>query len=310
VAVSAVLDAFAEEVGADGPVRVVGGRTRWGVGGAAPDGVREVRAPSGVVTYQPAEMTVQVGAGTTLEELGLTLVEHGQECALAGPVGATVGGAVAVGWNDLRRTRVGLARDALLQARVVTAEGRLVTAGGPTVKNVAGFDLCRLLVGSLGTLALVGEVILRTRPRPPAHRWLTGTADPFAVAAALHRPAAVLWDGTTTWVRVEGQPADVEEQARTAARLGCGDEAAGPPELPPHRWSRTPASLRSLPGDPALAGAAFVAEVGVGTVHAAGPPPAVHPDPRVRALGQRVKAAFDPTGRCNPGRDPWSEEGR
>lgn len=307
---SAVLDAFAEEIGTEGPVRVVGGRTRWHVGGSAPDGVREVCAPSGVVAFSPAEMTVQVGAGTPLEELAAALAEHGQECALAGPPGATVGGAVVVGWNPVRRGRLGLARDALLQASVVTAEGRLVTAGGPTVKNVAGFDLCRLLVGSLGTLALLGEVILRTRPVPPTWRWVCGAADPFAVAAALYRPAAVLWDGTTTWVRLEGQAADVAQQAVVAAGLGCGDDADGPPPLPPHRWSRTPASLRSLPSDPALAGASFVAEVGVGTVHASVPPPPAHADPRVRALGQRVKANLDPTGRCNPGRDPWSQEGR
>jgi FAD/FMN-containing dehydrogenase len=307
---AAVLAAFAEEIGAEGPVRVVGGRTRWDVGGVAPDGVREVRAPVGVVAFSPAEMTVQVGAGTPLDELAAALAEHGQECALAGPPGATVGGAVVVGWNPLRRGRLGLARDALLQARVATAEGRLVTAGGPTVKNVAGFDLCRLLVGSLGTLASVGEVILRTRPVPAAQRWVRGAADPFAVAAALYRPAAVLWDGTTTWVGLEGQTADVAQQATVAAGLGCGEEADGPPSLPPHRWSRTPASLRSLPDDPVLAGASFVAEVGVGTVHTSVPPPPAHPDPRVRALGERVKANLDPTGRCNPGRDPWSQEGR
>lgn len=307
---SAPLNAFAEEIGPEGPVRVVGGRTRWDVGGVAPDGVREVRAPGGVAAFSPAEMTVQVGAGTPLDELAAALAEHGQECALAGPPGATVGGAVVVGWNPLRRGRLGLARDALLQARIVTAEGRLVTTGGPTVKNVAGFDLCRLLVGSLGTLASVGEVILRTRPVPPAGRWVCGEADPFAVAAALYRPAAVLWDGTTTWVRIEGQAADVAQQAAVAAGLGCGEEADAPPPLPPHRWSRTPASLRSLLDDPALAGASFVAEVGVGTVHATVPPSPVHADPRVRALGERVKANLDPTGRCNPGRDPWSQEGR
>ena len=100
-------------------------------------------------------------------------------------------------------------RDALLQARVVTAAGTMVKAGGPTVKNVSGFDLCRLLVGSLGTLAFLGDVILRTRPRPAVQQWLAGAADPFAVRRRLYRPASILWDGVTTWVCLEGHPTDV-----------------------------------------------------------------------------------------------------
>ena len=79
------------------------------------------------------------------------------------------------------------------QVRYVSAEGTVVKAGGPTVKNVSGFDLCRLLVGSLGTLGLIAEVVLRTRPLPAAERWLAGEADPFALlrAAAPARRRAV-----------------------------------------------------------------------------------------------------------------------
>jgi FAD/FMN-containing dehydrogenase len=308
--VTDALGDFATAVGAGEPVRVAGGRTRWTVGGAPPEGVAEVRAPGGVVSFEPEEMTVRVGAGMTLEALDEVLAAAGQECALAGATGSTVGGALAVGWNPLRRGRLGLARDALLQARVVTAEGRLVTAGGPTVKNVTGYDLCRLLVGSLGTLALVGEVILRTRPRPSVRRWVQGAADPFALRAGLYRPAAVLWDGLTTWVALEGHAADVAAQVAVAARLGCTDETDGPPTLPPHRWSLPPAALGSLPGDTGLAVGGFVAEVGVGVVHAPVPVVAAAPDPRVAELGRRAKEAFDPRGRLNPGRDPWSTEGR
>ncbi|SVD54871.1 uncharacterized protein METZ01_LOCUS407725, partial [marine metagenome] len=152
-------------VGIDGPICVRGGGTRWVVGGAV-GGARVVSAPVGIEALEPAEMTVVVGAGTTVVDLAAALAEHGQEVALDGPVGATVGGALMVGWNPLRRGRLGEVADVLLQADCVGADGRVFIAGGPTVKNVTGYDLCRLLVGSLGTLALVGKVIMRTRPVP------------------------------------------------------------------------------------------------------------------------------------------------
>src|SRR5206468_8580471 len=135
-------------------------------GGPPSPEVREVRAPAGVASFEPAEMTVRCGAGTTVAELDAALAEHGQCVALPDWDGGTVGGVLAVGRSGVRRLGYGPVRDALLEARFVSAEGRLVKAGGPTVKNVSGFDLCRLLVGSLGTLGLIGEVVLRTRPLP------------------------------------------------------------------------------------------------------------------------------------------------
>jgi FAD/FMN-containing dehydrogenase len=296
---SALLAAFAEEVGERGPVAVEGGRTKWSVGGPLDTAARIVRAPAGVVTYQPAEMTVRVGAGTTLRELDDALRPHAQTTALDGPDGATVGGVLAVGASGPRRLRTGPVRDALLEARYVSAEGKVIVAGGPTVKNVAGYDLCRLLVGSLGTLGLLGEVVLRTRPRPPAARWLRGGADPDSVRRALYRPSCVLWDGTTTWVLLEGYTVDVDAQATVARRFGLAD-VEGPPPLPPHRWSVPPVAVRDLPAGTGR----FVAEVGAGVVHAEFPAPPAPVAAGVDRLHARLKAAFDPHGRCNPGRDP------
>jgi FAD/FMN-containing dehydrogenase len=306
-ATTGAVEAFAAEVGpADaGPVSAVGGRTQWDVGGVVTPDAREVRAPAGIVAVEAADMTVRVRAGTTVAELDAALAEVGQTVALPAWEGATVGGVLAVGRSGLRRLGWGPVRDVLLEARAVTADGRVVKAGGPTVKNVSGYDLCRLLVGSLGTLAFTAEVVLRTRPLPPAERWLAGDADPFALVERLYRPAALLWDGTTTWVLLDGHPDDVAAQAAQAALAGLAD-ADGPPALPgPHRWSLRPSDLRTLGGDRSGVGPGrFVAEVGVGVVHAELPPPPRAVDPHVVGLHRRIKAVFDPTGRLNPARDP------
>ncbi|HEX5947150.1 MAG TPA: FAD-binding protein [Acidimicrobiales bacterium] len=323
------IAAFAADVGPTeaGPVVAVGGRTQWDVGGPLDPaaGARTVRAPAGIVAVEAADMTVRVRAGTTVADLAAALAEVGQAVALPSLPGATVGGVLAVGQSGLRRLGWGAVRDTVLEVRYVSAAGTVVKAGGPTVKNVSGFDLCRLLVGSLGTLGLLAEVVLRTRPLPATERWLAGPADPFALARRLHRPAAVLWDGSTTWVLLDGHPADVDEQARLTGL----DDTDGPPALPPHRWSLRPTALRSLAGagapagdarrlpadggtaaaDPRLPGGAikpgaFVAEVGVGIVHADVPPPTRPLDPAVATLHAAIKRQFDPTGRLAPGRDP------
>jgi len=307
--------AFAAEVGpaAAGPVVAEGGRTQWSAGvvdAAAVAAARPVRAPGGIVAVEAADMTVRVRAGTPVADLDAALAEVGQTVALPPWPGATVGGVLAVGHSGLRRLGWGPVRDTVLQVRCVGAAGRVVKAGGPTVKNVSGYDLCRLLVGSLGTLGLMAEVVLRTRPLPAAERWLAGEADPFALAATLYRPAAVLWDGTTTWVLLDGHPDDVDAQAGAS---GLADAPDGPPPLPPHRWSvrPTPRAMAApvLAEGPGGRGGRFVAEVGVGVVHGDAPPPARAVDPAVVALHGRIKAELDPTGRLGPGRDPLAGGG-
>lgn len=293
------VHAFAEIVGVEGPVAVVGGRTAWDVGGPPVRVPREVAAPNGIVELIPAEMTVRVGAGTPIDVLDAALAEVGQEVALEGRPGGTVGGAIAVGWSSLRRPRLGPSRDALLEAAVVGADGRLVRAGGPTVKNVTGYDLCRLLVGSLGTVGLVAEVLLRTRPRPATSVWVAGEIDPAAVPTAPLRPAAHLWDGVTTWICLEGHPDDVDPMAERLAAAGAAT-VAGPPSLPPHRWSVDPSRLAVALDDTT----GWVAEVGVGTVHHTEPQPAVEVPAGVRLLHDRLATLFDPRGRLNPGRSP------
>lgn len=297
---------FAEAVGAADPVVVRGGGTQWDVGGSPQSGAREVRAPSGIVKFRPDEMTVCVRAGTTVADLHAALAEHGQRTSLpdgsvlSGSPLSTVGGAVAVGRSPVTRLGDGHMRDAVLQLRYVAADGRLVTAGGPTVKNVSGFDMCRILVGSLGTLGCIADAILRTRPIAEHEQWakLDG-ADPRAVLNTARAATAVLWDGTAVWVRLSGHQVDVADDLARLARVTAPAVEAPPPELPPFRWSRRPRDLYRLGSETGR----FVAEIGVGVVHCDRPDPDPQPIPDgVSALNRRVRDLFDPDRRFNPGR--------
>jgi len=298
------LEDFAVEVGSEDAVAVRGGGTQWDVGGPLHSGVRLLSAPAGVVDHRPEEMLVRVRAGTTMAELAGVLDRSGQMVPLdpADPARATVGGILSVGRAGLRRLRHGPVRDHVLEIRYVSAGGELVKAGAPVVKNVSGFDLVRLMVGSLGTLGLLGEVVLRTYPRPRASRWLTRPAPnlPPEPLLGLYRPTSLLWDGARLWVLLEGHPSDVDAQAR---QLGPDwTEAEGPPALPAGgRLSMAPGRVASWARDHPTG--SFLAQLGVGVVHLSVPAGAgVEPEPAVIDLNRRLKDRFDPTSRLNPGR--------
>ena len=173
-------------------------------------------------------------------QLDDALLSHGQSVAI--PPSGTVGGALALGRSGVRRLGYGPVRDAVLQVRYVSAAGEVVKAGGPTVKNVSGFDVCRLLVGSRGTLGFLGDVILRTRPRSRHEQWFSGAVDPVETMTRLYRPTSVLWDGTTTWVLLEGDERDIDAQVAPLAL----EPAAEPPALPTGgRWSIPPGDLHA-----------------------------------------------------------------
>lgn len=296
------LDQFAREVGpADaGPIWVRGRETRR----RAPDGVRVVSPPGGVSSLRADEMVVECGAGTTVEELQASLAEVGQYANLPSNGGGTVGGALATGVSDIRRLGRGATRDSVLRVRFVGHDGEVITAGGPTVKNVSGFDLCRLLVGSWGTLGFLGEVLLRTRPLPTCSVWFAVTAEASEVRrlrAHLHRPAALLWNGEEARLCLEGHPEDVAATVSDLRRsAGTTLLESAPPEVGdfPHRWSIPPRHIEETVC--ASVGMCW-AEVGVGTVHHRLPAPVGETSPAIREIERRLLSAFDPAGRLNPG---------
>jgi glycolate oxidase FAD binding subunit len=127
-----------------------------------------------VVDYVPADMTITVEAGMRFAELQALTARHGQTVSLDPPraAGATIGGIVSTAASGPRRMAYGGVRDLLLGARVALPDGRVIKAGGKVVKNVAGYDMPKLLAGSLGTLGVITEVSLKLRPLPADSRTL------------------------------------------------------------------------------------------------------------------------------------------
>ena len=324
--------AVRDAVAAADAVVPVGAGTHREVGGPVPSGTA-VAAPAGIVTYDPAELTVTVWAGTPVAELQAALGAHDQECVLdPRDSRATVGGVLAVGLSGHRRLRYGPLRDRVLEVRFVTGDGRLVRGGGPTVKNVTGFDLPRLLVGSFGTLGVLTRVILRCQPRPRSARWYRSADNGAATRARLVAPSTVAGTADGTWVLLEGDPADVDAQAGAASLTPTDD---GPPWPDgPHRGriSVAPGRLGELePAIDAVPELRWLTEWGVGTVHVAGATEAGLASARAaaeaaggwllresgapgldgfgvglpnREVMARVKAAFDPAAKLSPGRLP------
>lgn len=287
-----IVDAVRRSVDHDRTVSIHGLSTQvvldHELSGREPDDV--VHAPSGVLDFQPDEMIVRCGAGTRLDDLRAVLAERGQMVNIAGS--GTVGGALARGWSDVHRLGRGPIRDVVLEALVVDHRGRLVRAGGPTVKNVTGFDLVRVLVGALGSLGFFGEVTLRTRPRPLESRWYAiDDVDHerlLDVRRHLFRPTSLVWNGTRLWVHLEGHPDDIDESVTS-----IGATPSDRPSLPPYRWSMSPnEALTRIDSDGGLV------EVGVGVVHRHVPQPP-RPIPALE-IHRRLDVEFNPHHALNP----------
>jgi glycolate oxidase FAD binding subunit len=148
----------------------LGGSVHAGLGNmpARYDIALETRRITGIVEFEPADLTITLRAGTTLGELRRLTENHNMMVPFDPeiPDRATVGGVLAANASGPGRSSLGQPRDFTIGMRVVTADGRLSRAGGRVVKNVAGYDLCKLYIGSLGTLAVIVEASLKTVPLP------------------------------------------------------------------------------------------------------------------------------------------------
>ncbi len=151
-------------------LRIVGsGSYRRVLPRPAPGRVLDIRAHSGVVAYEPTERVVTVRAGMPIKTLQALLAEHDQMPGVEFPIladTATVGGAMAMGFSGVARPFTGAMRDFVLGVRMVNGLGEALSFGGQVMKNVAGYDISRLLVGSRGALGLVLEISLRVLPLP------------------------------------------------------------------------------------------------------------------------------------------------
>lgn len=199
--------------------------------GETPEGepwiLSEESALKGIRVHEPAELYVTVGAGMALRELEQHLASHGQQLGCEPPRFAdqgTVGGLVATGLSGPARPYQGSVRDLLLGLSLIDGRGQLLRFGGTVMKNVAGFDVARLMVGALGTLGLITEATFKLQPLPPARltlRFEANQADALhamnqAAAQGLPLTASAWWDGSLL-LRLAGSPEAVQAASR---RLG------------------------------------------------------------------------------------------
>jgi glycolate oxidase FAD binding subunit len=177
--------------------------------------VLDTRAWRGIVDYEPSELFITARCGTPLADIEAALDERGQMLAFEPPHfgNATLGGCIAAGLSGPRRMNSGAVRDFVLGVRLLDGEGIVRTFGGQVIKNVAGFDVSRLLAGSLGTLGILLDVSLKTLPRPVHEltlRFEMTEADAIVacnrwVAQALPVSASC-WHGGQLHVRLSGAP--------------------------------------------------------------------------------------------------------
>ncbi|QNP47172.1 glycolate oxidase subunit GlcE [Diaphorobacter aerolatus] len=192
-ALSQIIERVRDSARAGTGLRVSGGGTKDFIGG---DSVAKCRAERldmrrhlGVVDYEPSELVVTVRAGTRLSELEAELASRGQCLPFEPPrfgEGSTVGGMVAAGLSGPARASVGAVRDYVLGIEIINGKGELLRFGGQVMKNVAGYDVSRVMAGSWGTLGVITEVSLKVLPVPVAETTLKFELDQAAALAQLH----------------------------------------------------------------------------------------------------------------------------
>ncbi|WP_409071834.1 glycolate oxidase subunit GlcE [Limnohabitans sp.] len=187
------------------PLRLRGGGTKDFLGQSLQGEVLDTTAYRGILSYEPSELVITVRSGTSLAEVEAALAEKGQSFAFEPPhfgTGATIGGMVAAGLSGPARASVGTVRDFVLGARVINGKGEHLTFGGQVMKNVAGYDVSRLLAGSWGQLGLITEVSLKVLPVAPGEATLVcaGVSQAQALKLINHWGGQPLPLNASAWV--------------------------------------------------------------------------------------------------------------
>lgn len=193
-----------------------GGGTHQGIGGRIdPDLVIATSQLNRLIDWQPEDFTVTVEAGMRVSDLEEMLADRGQMAVLPElPGAATIGGVMAAGISGWRRARYGPTRDRVLEIDLVTGDGRRVRAGGRVVKNVTGFDLPRLAVGSYGSLGVIAQACLKLWPEPST-KVTVSVADGDRALATAYRPTAVVEADGVAKVYLGGTEAEVDGQVES-----------------------------------------------------------------------------------------------
>jgi glycolate oxidase FAD binding subunit len=327
------------------PLRLRGGGSKDFYGGEPRGEVLDAREHAGIVEYEPTELVITARGGTPLADLESALAERGQMLAFEPPhfgASATLGGCVAAGLSGPRRAQAGSVRDFVLGARLLDGRGEALAFGGKVMKNVAGYDVSRLLAGSLGTLGLILEVSLKVLPRPPAEATLRLELPQDRAIEQLNRwggqplpVSASAWRAGELFVRLSGAEAALRAAAQKiggeplpqadAFWLGIREQtdpgfageaplwrlsvpsSAAPLELPGEPLIEWGGALRWLRtgADGATVRAAAAAAGGHATLFRGGDKSAgvfAPLAPAAARLHRELKAAFDPAGIFNPGR--------
>ena len=264
-----------------------------------------------ILEHEAGDLTCTVEAGLRLSELNTALARHGQRLSLDPPGDPTIGALLATNTSGPLRHRFGAPRDLVLGVTLVLADGTVASAGGKVVKNVAGYDLGRLVCGSEGRLALIARVSFRLHPLPQAARTLVvETGDAAATASIVGEllrsqlePSAldVLHPGRVA-VLFEGSPRAVDTQLEAAqARFGGRDTGLEIWRESRDRQASAHGRVRFSPGELAsvldrLSEAVVRPSAGIAYGLDAAPGSQEPDDGALRRLQERVLRAFDPTG--------------
>jgi glycolate oxidase FAD binding subunit len=327
------------------PLCIQGGGSKTFYGRDALGEPLQVGGHRGIVAYEPAELTITVRCGTPIAEVEAVLAEKNQMLAFEPPRHAgtaTIGGIIACGFSGPRRMSAGSVRDFLLGLRCINGEGEILHFGGAVMKNVAGFDAFRLMVGAMGTLGVLLEATFKVLPRPERQETLVFEYEAARAIATMNewasRPlpvGATAWHDGRLYVRLEGST----EAVGSARRQLGGDTPENPDEywrdIRDHRhpWLSRPDMLWRIalpPATPMLPivgewmiewggaqrwlrsamASKFVREMcarhrGHATIYRGGERDGsiFHPlSAPVMQLHRRLKEAFDPRGILNPQR--------